>query len=266
MAVYLPHEATLNTGKVIVQGGGRHIGFVLHHDGGPQGATALVVRDGFCVAAGCTGAFGHLYGSDGVSHDDQPNQDGQLFGPTGTLPAGAYHLQLIADGTPVRLTIPFGGLGGQVTLVPHGPSGITQVTPIPDRALPSGGQVAYSAGSTRLVGVHGGMHVGAMWLDEPLPKEVNFGDACHFSGPPPAQTRFEFPCMANGTVHLTVFPAGNAAAGTTATPAGPIPNYQAILTFWGTLNPGERSAGAYDNVAGPVTDAHMQQVWIDFQQ
>jgi hypothetical protein len=275
MPVHLSQPAALNPWKVGFEGAGRIFGFVLHGDGDRGGATgatplavatAVAVHINYCLAPGCTNPdfyggykFGAVAVPDGYRHSGIP-----FDFAGGTLPSGDYHLQLIADGEPVTVTIPLDGLSGQVQLAPTGPAGQTLTTPPPDLTLPAPAKVAYSAGSTHTVEQFGGMFIGTFWVDEPLPHEVNNGDACQFSGQPPPRTRYQGPCLSDGVLSVNVFPSGSAPVGTARGPLGLYERYRAVGDFMGGTGPGVFSAGAYNEVAGPAIEGHLQLIWIDF--
>lgn len=263
MPVHLAAPATLNALAVTLEGAGRIFGVVLHRDGAPAGATAFAVHINYCHSAGCTNPdFGGGQNFAFVAVPESDSQVGLFFEPSGTLPPGDYHLQLIADEHPVTVTIPLDGLGGEVELTPSGPSGSTMTIPAPDLRLPSPARALFSAGSSHLVGQFGGLHVGALWVDEPLPGEVNTAASCLFAGSPPALTGYQFPCPGGG--EISIFPSGSQPVGPAQGLLGLHDRYRAILEFAGGTGPGLYSAGAYNDVAGPALEGHLQLVWMDF--
>ncbi|MEX2459118.1 MAG: hypothetical protein WD770_09045 [Actinomycetota bacterium] len=91
------------------------------------------------------------------------------------------------------------------------------------------------------------------------PHAVN---VCYYEGRPPEDALvapYQMPCS------VVPFPAGNSSPDQSLVGGGVGPGkVYTSLTSWYSLPPGTHSLGGYPNTAGPVIQAHIQQLWLEF--
>jgi hypothetical protein len=182
----------------------------------------------------------------------------------GTLPAGNYHLFLIADGAPARVTIPFGGRGGTTTLSPSEPADVHIETPEPVGRLSNKPPVNFSAGATRSFSGEGGAVDFIMWAEEPLPNEKSEMGSCLYQGypPPPRALAYEDGCAGRGDWAPVL--SGNGPVGKGHGPLGVQGDYESGYLGGWVMAPRTWSVGGYIHSAGPVNQAHLQELWVGF--
>jgi len=241
---------------VTIEGNGRSVGFVLHQDGGWNTIIASLIKDNFCPTPGCEASV--------------PSADGGFYDPRsgvamkGTLPAGDYHLYLIADVAPAVVTLHLHGLSGSLVLRPAGPAPVTVLTAPTTLALPpvATGPVDYAAGTVRTQ-TGGGVTSIVMWADQPLPDEVTSSGACAYDGPPPATfPAYNYPCR--GAVCCRGFVGGNFQIGRKGGILGLTGEYRSFEQDGVLESPGSYGVGGSIQSAGPVDDAHLVETWVDF--
>lgn len=258
VAVRLPRAVSFDVYKdVAVAARGRLTGFALKKDGAWDAPSAHAIKSGFCGTPGCAPVWPRSHVGMVVSPDST--------GYSGTLPAGNYRLFLLTDGAPVRVTLRLAGLRGRSSLTPRGGVRTAVVAPKPTVAEPATAPLMFAGGSFWQFGRRGGLNLTVAWKVQPAPEEPSAVGACLYSGRPPAQTlpAFQVPC-ADGSGGLPPYVARNHADDSAPpTPVGP-GRYISFLEAGGVYSPGSFSQGAYHNTAGPVTSAHLHQVWLDF--
>jgi hypothetical protein len=270
LPVTLPQPVTVSVYETVTQGRGRYVGFVMHQDGGWLTDIFYRVMYSYCTSPGCTGEapptnVGAILepGTPGGGPLD-PGSPGTAT-ISDTLPAGNYHLYLLADGAPVKVTLFFHGLGGQVTLAPAQPTTTATPAPTPDFTIPSSRSNAYAAGMTRQVtGGVGGMTFITSWVFQRLPDEPTDIGKCAYAGKPPSQyPAYEDPCP--GTVSGTGYIAGNEPIGSTQGPLHLANKYGSFFVGAYIEAPLDWSIGGFVNTVGPVVETpHLQELWLDF--
>jgi len=182
----------------------------------------------------------------------------------GTLPAGAYRLYVVTDGAPVRATIKLSGLaGGSRTITPRTPARASVVEAKPTVAEPGSAPLVYAAGSTRGVPAGGGMNITVVWKDHPAKPAPSATGICRYVGVAPpapgaAPPAYHWPCQGGGP-DVT----GGLAAEPAPTPAGP-GRYVSLFHTSFLLPPNDYGFGGFSDTPGPVTSAHVHQLWLDF--
>lgn len=275
VAVTLPRPVTFRTegyghrpSDVAITGRGRFYGALMRRDGGRRLTGGFsAVRASACTRPGCTAPRGS--GSFGDWVFPAPD-DGT--GTEGTLPAGRYHLYLIADGDPVDVRLQFEGLRpGRLVLHPRQPAPVQFVTAQVDSSVPAagapGGMQAslYSAGSTHTVRRLGGAFVVFAWKWEPAPHEVNAVNFCGWASAPPKPD----PTGSRYQGCATPYLAGSLETSRTTGPFGALSQYQFQFITMSALElrAGESSPltiGGYIDTTGPVLEAHVTALWIDW--
>lgn len=264
LAVRLPRPAEISVAEVPpqtsstdvrIQGKGRITGFVLHGDGAWNRPTVFSLRVADCTSPGCTAPWPPFYYS------------WVNLGPTaqtsGTLPAGDYHLYLVADGAPTTVTIHFHGLPGRVVLTPPATAStrITEVKPALHVSPPALGPVVWAGGLTHSVTHWGALTIANLWYLVPLPNEeadLTFCD--YYNSPPPPLIAYQSP-LCNGANFLTNLagPVGHHYG-----PLGVLGEYGASWIAGVIEPPGTCSDGESITVAGPVTSVDMQELVVNF--
>lgn len=258
IAVRLPRAVRFDVYQhVEIAAHGRLTGFALKKDGAWDAPSAHAIKSGFCGSPGCTPVWPRSHVGMLVSPDST--------GFSGTLPAGTYRLFLLTDGAPVRVTLQFAGLRGRSSLTPRSPVRAAVVAPKPTIAEPTWAPLVFAGGSHWHVGPRGGLNLTVAWKVQPAPEEPSAVGACLYSGRPPAGAvpPFQAPC-ANGSGGLPPYVARNHADGSAPPTALGPGRYISFIEAGGVYSPGSFSQGAYHNTAGPVTSAHLHQVWLDF--
>ena len=275
LAVYLPRATTINllapaggglsSTTTTVTGNGRFVGFELRQDGpGPTYAVSAI-RAGQCTNPGCQPKFSVADTGIRVAGSSK------LFTST-TLPAGNYHLYFIADGAPARVTLPaMPGLGGRPQTLSHflpAPIQIRAATPTVQLPAPgsgpAGGPVAFAAGTTWTATGWEGSAVLDLWADQPLPNEVVADDVCSYPQPPTGPGAYTYPCPGAGFIGAVGLSSSNQAGPGTG-PAGLFGDYVAFQVVGVGGPPGSMSIGGGLTSAGPVTDAHLNELWMDWR-
>lgn len=292
LPVYLPHPTSIvmldasgwTTGIV---GNGRFVGFELRLDGPGPTDSVDAIQTGECATPGC-----RPKNPDNINSGTQMWYGGSTIylGESATLPAGDYRLVFVADGAPARVTLPvMPGLGGRPQVLSHWlPAPVQIVAATPTVALPAlgatpaGGPVLFAAGATRPMTGWEASVMGDLWADQPLPDEGAVFHTCMYvprppSGPVPAYaggcsagaevddptghgpSTYSGPYLIGGS-----YPYGPTIGGTRVTR-----DYVAFLSFGLTFEPGEppetMSIGANLTSFGPTTDAHLNELWIDWR-
>lgn len=253
--VVLPKAVFFNPSEdVTLTGTGRLYGMVLKKEGAWNAPVGWRVHIGYCVGGGCASTYRDVRS--------------EVFVPggntvTGTLPAGTYRLYVVADGAPVRATMKLRGLsGGTRTLQPGAPARAAVVEARPTIAEPGSGPLVYAAGSTRSVPAGGGMNVTVVWKDHPAKPAPSATGVCQYVGvePPASGTTpaYHWPCQGGGP-DLT----GGLPAEPMPTPAGP-GRYVSLFHTSFLLPENSYGFGGFSDTPGPVTSAHVQQLWLDF--
>lgn len=187
--VRLPKDAWLDLDKGVgVVGRGRVAGFILiHREGGRSGRFVLETWDlAYCKSPGCGPRKRELWFT-GFNVERGPK------GGTVDIPAGDYLLYVIADQTPVRVTINPHGLRGQNRVRLTEPANSAISTPQPSLSGVPGEKI-YSWGSTaelrgtvgyflsmfRIRGRdwQGGRWQSCVYQGEPPPRPVAFAPPC----------------------------------------------------------------------------------------
>lgn len=267
--VTIPHTVTIDRMQWlnswhITGTRGRFAGYVLRQAGhGVQGAV-FALSTGFCLARACAHP-------DWVPYAGGCDCNTTTGTPTNTvLPAGRYHLFLIADGAPVTVTFSLPGLKGRTAIhsgQPHPAQTIYTPAPsVADPAIATAGMGAnnYSAGASHTT-PHGGVYFLIAWKIFAVspPKSISHFGACYFNGPvvPGPLGPYEYPC--NNSL-LGTGPGGQVQTGPGPAPAGVLAQYGTDFEAFGSLNPGPWSLGSYINSMSPATEAHTQVFWLDF--
>ena len=252
VAVRLPRPAHISMWHdVDINGRGRFTGVVLHGDGRWLGPYGSAIRFGLCEGRGCA--------QSPLSYRLELLNAPDSNGYAGTLPAGNYHLYVLADGAPVKVTMRFKDLPGRITLRPTTRARVEIVEPEPTQAVPADAPSLFSGGSTHTVGRAGGLNATIIWKVLPV-RTTNAGAVCGYEGAPGADEPtppYQFPCA------VPPFLFGGLDEGTATTPFGP----GRFITDIGSVYlqpPGLRGWGGYVNTAGLVQEAHLQQLWLDF--
>jgi hypothetical protein len=190
--INLTRPATLADDGITVTGTGRVVGAALME--GQSGVGNGIVQAGTSPAYGADNLGGRL----GFSADSSGTH----------LPAGVYRLYVLADGSPVTVTIRFGGLpSGTVTLTPSAISGY-RVHDIPMRPSSEvGGNVLAGAVSAPMQRTGIMLRVVHLFPVEPTVGALN---TCVWTGiaPPEASTRPGCPGGAMDGVPLPITEAG----------------------------------------------------------
>ena len=285
LPVYLPHPTTITMmGSRIttsIVGNGRFVGFEMRQDGpGPTDAFEAI-RSGECTTPGCR------------PKDSSPGNIGTgirmrqgstvTVGESGTLPAGDYELILVADGAPARVTLPvMPGLGGRPQVLSHwGPAPVQIVAATPTvqlpapGATPAGGPVLFVAGATRaMIGWEGSVMLD-LWADQPLAHEATQFHPCMYVPRPPSGLQPAYAGLCSGavvgdpttptTTDGGVYPYGGSYRSGPATgPAGLTGDYVDMMTAGLGGPPETMSIGGSLTNIGPVTDAHLNELWTDW--
>lgn len=251
--VRLPRAVDFDPSRhVSLDARGRLAGVFLKKTGAWNSPVASRVLIGWCGTPGCPPTFP----KNGRSEVFVPGGNGV----TGRLPAGEYRLYVVTDGAPVRATITLRGVGGgTIRLTPTRPARVAVLDPKPTLAEPADGPLLYAAGSHRDV-ANGGYNVTVVWKDHPAKPPPSATGVCRYAGRPQAGTApaYHWPCQGGGP-DLT----GGLPAGSYATPAGPGRFISLFHTSF-LLPPGEWAFGGFSDTPGPVTSAHVHQLWLDF--
>ena len=253
VAVRLPRPVDFDANRdIALDARGRLAGVVLKKAGPWNSGLAARLLIGWCGTPGCAPTF--------------PNENrSEVFVPggngvSGRLPAGDYRLYVVTDGAPVRATITLRGVGGKPGRVTatH-PARVAVLDPKPTLAEPADGPLLYAAGSHRDV-PRGGYNVTVVWKDHPAKPPPSATGICRYAGRPQAGTApaYHWPCQGGGP-DLT----GGLPADSYATPAGPGRFISLFHTSF-LLPPGEWAFGGFSDTPGPVTSAHVHQLWLDF--
>jgi hypothetical protein len=196
----------------------------------------------------------------------------------GRLPAGRYHLFVIADGAPVSGTLRLGGLHGR-THVDSGSIYRTEIDqPAPSVYSPGADSASpghlYSAGST-----HRGATTGYVFF---LHYKVftgwdgtNQAQVCGFEGPPKdnALGPYEYPCATPKDAFGAAWAASNIPwelhggyAVDAGGPAGLVPHY--LLPEWAfgyyDVPRPVASMGGFINTGSPAAEVETLTLWLDF--
>lgn len=275
IAVTLPRAVKFRTegsggrpSDVAIAGQGRFYGALMRRDGGRQltGGFSAVAASA-CIRPGCASPRGS--GSFGDWVYPAPTNG---TGTEGTLPAGQYHLYLIADGDQVRVKLHFEGLRpGRLVLQPHQPAPVQFVTAPVDSSVPAAGSPGgiqasvYSAGSTHTVRRLGGAFIAFAWKWEPAPDEVNAVNFCGWAGSPPEPDATGYRYQGCATPYL----AGSLQSSRTTGPLGALAQYQFQFITMSALElkTGQTSPltiGGYVDTTGPVLEAHVTMLWVDW--
>jgi hypothetical protein len=243
---------------------GRFAGYVLRQAGRSVKGALFALSAGFCLARACAHP-------DWVPYATGCDCGTTAGSPSNTvLPAGRYHLYLIADGAPVTVAFTLPGLKGRTTIrsgQPHPPQ--TVYTPAPavaDPPIATAGMGAnrYSAGVSH-TSPHGGLYVLVSWklFRVSPPKSVSQFGACFFHGPmaPGPLGPYEYPC---GGQVAGFGPGGQVETGPGPAPAGALAQYGTDYEAFGSLEAGPWSIGSYINSMSPASEAHTQVFWLNF--
>jgi hypothetical protein len=230
-------DFTGQSDNVTVTGNGRVAGFDLRADNGTAAPPHLfaALTNG-CYAARCA-AREHVVNTF-ADRFAAVNAGGSV--KVYTLPAGRYHLLLVADGVPVTIRLRLGGLAGSATVRPTGAAAVVWDALKPNlSAGPAPATFAYSAFAGALpVSDRGGI------LFTVFDVRVSAGDL--------GQRGF---CYYPGTTAPRTYSAGcpNGGNDSGESITGPIPQQhtlRALQEVEGTLATGTGSIGIYyDNVA-----------------
>jgi hypothetical protein len=257
MLVRIPKPVHVSMSDVRITGRGRVYGVLVEDY--PKGTVASLSLVGFgmCGSPGCAPLVkddrsGCVCTSDGSS----------VTLDEGTFPAGTYRVFLLADGAPVTATITWQGLRGTARLAPRTPVRATLLAPPPSQEVPAGSPAVYAAGATYTAGPRGAYAVYATWKREVASQEPGLVSQCLYQGPPPAGPTppYQQPC--SGGSRNAPFAVGNTSTDE-AGPAGVGSGYVSSFTGISGFGPGTWSLGFSHTTAGPVLDAHTQELWIE---
>lgn len=287
LAVYLPHPTTItmwgaNGPTTSIVGDGRFVGFELRLDGpGPTDAVGAE-QTGECTTPGCRPKFP---GNINTGARTWNGGSTVALGMSATLPAGDYELILVADAAPARVTLPvMAGLGGRPQVLSHwGPAPVQIVAATPTVALPApgatpaGGPVLFAAGATRTMTGWEGSVMLDLWADQPLPNEAAQSHPCMYvpRPPPGPDPAYAGSCTAGAVVDdptshgPTAYGGdygigGSRRSGPATGPAGLTGDYVNFASSGLGGPPETMSIGASLTSLGPVTDAHLNELWIDW--
>jgi hypothetical protein len=242
MQVFLPSEVRLEfdfrPGEDInLKGDGRFVGFVLSED--------VPEHDGNALTAGMLPQdFGDqlfIFLTDGPT-------TGKLAS-TAVLPAGAYNLFILADGSPATVTLRFRELEGHIQLAPKTPAQLDLRQLQPQIPIP-GNQAAYTARGYRSLETYG-MGFSISWLVAPTHIASEVG-ACLFLRDPLADVYSRLPgrCWDGG---------GGSAQWVTIPPRG-----FATATYGNSvLSPGEWGLGGYFESVSQVNRFGCLVFWLE---
>lgn len=278
-AVVLPRPAVVreDVDTLIDRVHGRFAGFVLRKDGPGKQPSATVFRANGCLHVACSPRFDFgEYEWSVIAGDPDPADPTDTF--RAQLPAGRYHLFVVADGAPVHATLRLHGLTGRVDVSSGAPWRIDIAQPSPSVFSPPAGSASpgqlYSAGSTNR-----GSTTGYVFF---LHYKLVTGccgaaqaDVCGFEGPPQpnALGPYEYPCATPRDAYGVAWVAtdtpwevtGAEKEGGTG-PAELVPRYVVPQWAFGLYDVprGVASIGGYINTVTPAVESRTQTLWLDF--
>lgn len=208
-----------------------------------------------CTTPGCTDPYLPFFYS---SFNTGPKpQDG------GTLPAGDYHLYLVADAAPTTVTLRLHGLSSRRTVLLPATKAVSIAVPKPDLAVapPSGGPLVYANGLTHEVTHWGALDIVNFWYLLPLPNEETLIGDCHFYNSPPTPVLSYNSPLCQGFMYLT-----NLAqpVGPHSGPLGVVGQYGGAWIAGAIQAPGTWSDGGRVDVVGPVTSVDLHELVVGF--
>ena len=131
---------------------------------------------------------GHRFGQCAESACEPQTMDGGSMGGRGvgrrsTLRAGVYHLYVVADGSPVRITLTLPGLEGRSVVRPDGAARAVVRTLTP-RLQETNTGLIYSAGNISPFRDGHGLTILALWLKGEGTEKAALGDCVYEDDPP----------------------------------------------------------------------------------
>ena len=260
MLVRLPRAVDIKSSDINFNSPhGRMTAAVLKKVGAWDAPYVSVTHSGYCDKVGCAATFPKGGGGSFIWAPGSEN------GLSGRLPAGTYRLYLVTDGGPATFIFRFPGLPGTRRLTPREPAKATVVAPKPTMAEPAVSPSLFAGGSAHRVPPSGGLNATVLWKDVPTTGAPSATGSCVYEGEPKAgrvTPAFQAPCD-GGRGDVPPWTSQNHYIGPASTPVGP----GRFITFYSTgylLAGGLHAIGGYHNTPGPVTAAHVHQLWLDF--
>lgn len=251
-----------------IEGRGRFVGVMMRRQSAAGKGLLQIVAPGLCVRSGCSPVLDFPDNYYGLAYPYERGPEGQE-GASGVLPAGRYHLYLIADGAPATVILRFRGLAGKTVLTPRRPASVRMVKVEPDAQAPSSPppgspakDLIYSGGDTHRFESAGGAFMSAIWKWELSEREANLVGSCDYRGLPPVSpsgTPYQM-CDSGPPTLMTTTKETSRSFG----PLGALHRYIATLIYFGAHGEGTRSIGGYMNTAGPSLGAHIMLLWVDW--
>ena len=259
VAVRLPRAVDFHVQDLDVSSPRGRITAVVLKKVGPWQAPLVAAKHvGFCAQRGCETAFPKFA-------FEFVHAPGSTNGLSGRLPAGEYRLYLVTDGAPATFTFRFRGLRGSTRITPRTPARATVANVPPAVATPAASPSLFAGGSHRAVPRDGGLNHTSVWKVVPVFGPPSAVGVCEYVGAPPSSAEappYQLPC-ASGRGDIPPYVSGTQPGGQAVTPLGPGRFLTGIHSGW-MLGAGTWGLGGYHNTPGPVSEAYVQQLWLDF--
>ena len=194
MWVDIPSEVQLRSRygpnpDIRIKGRGRMVGFVLTQTPVNELDREFLFggRADFCAEAGCSSNDTFQFmGASSASGDDPANRV--------VLPKGRYILYLIADGSPVSVTLRLQGLRGSAKLTPTSPVASSVSVPTPETEMVAPEKKAYWFGDSASIEGEAGLLIGGLSVDTTDWIQGAYGSCVQREFHEPAKVAYSLAC------------------------------------------------------------------------